>query len=43
MRLNSDLIQSSNQYINALKQRQIDLRGYKLGAIENLGATQVSN
>ena len=39
MRLNSDLISKSQQYLNPLNQFYIDLRGYKLPYIENLAAT----
>ncbi|KAG8628104.1 hypothetical protein KVT40_003977 [Elsinoe batatas] len=41
MRLTADLISSSPTYINPLKERELDLRGYPFGhkipAIENLG------
>jgi len=37
MRLTADLIQSSLSYLNPLKERELDLRGHKLPAIENLG------
>lgn len=40
MKLTPDLIESAAQYINpATKDRELDLRGYKIPAIENLGAT----
>ncbi|KAI5285501.1 U2 snRNP complex subunit [Ascosphaera aggregata] len=37
MRLTAELIQSSLSYINPLRERELDLRGHKLPAIENLG------
>ncbi|KAF2728987.1 U2 small nuclear ribonucleoprotein A [Polyplosphaeria fusca] len=40
MRLTTDLINSSVSYINCLKERELDLRGQKLSAIENMGAAQ---
>eukprot|EP01117_Protostelium_nocturnum_P011119 TRINITY_DN4039_c0_g1_i1.p1 TRINITY_DN4039_c0_g1~~TRINITY_DN4039_c0_g1_i1.p1 ORF type:complete len:471 (-),score=145.97 TRINITY_DN4039_c0_g1_i1:26-1438(-) len=40
MRLTADLISRSSTYWNPLKEREIDLRGNKIGVIENLGATQ---
>ena len=39
MRLNSDLISKTQQYLNPLNQFYIDLRGYKIPYIENLTAT----
>ncbi|KAM3127922.1 hypothetical protein pb186bvf_019992 [Paramecium bursaria] len=47
MKINSELIQASNHFINPLNERQLDLRGIiinlcqgkKISAIENLGAT----
>lgn len=39
-RLTAELILRSPQYMNAIKQYELDLRGNKLGAIENLGATE---
>ena len=39
MRLNSDLISKTQQYLNPLNQFYIDLRGYKIPYIENLAAT----
>ncbi|CAD6448527.1 37dad9a6-725e-4539-a128-9dd82ad4b993 [Sclerotinia trifoliorum] len=38
MRLTADLIQSSLSYLNPLKERELDLRGHKIPAVENLGA-----
>mmetsp|Transcript_142 Transcript_142/g.481 ORF Transcript_142/g.481 Transcript_142/m.481 type:complete len:246 (+) Transcript_142:40-777(+) len=40
MRLNADLIARSPAYLNALKDRELDLRGNKISAIENLAACQ---
>eukprot|EP00347_Sterkiella_histriomuscorum_P020586 403337242 len=39
MRINTDLIQKCAQYLNALNEFHIDLRGYKIPFIENLAAT----
>ena len=39
MRLNSDLISKTQQYLNPLNQFYIDLRGYKIPYVENLAAT----
>ena len=39
-RLTADLIHNSRAFYNPLKERQLDLRGYKLIVIENLGATE---
>ncbi|KAF1817402.1 U2 small nuclear ribonucleo protein A [Eremomyces bilateralis CBS 781.70] len=38
MRLTADLINRSLSYINPLQERELDLRGHKIPAIENLGA-----
>eukprot|EP00897_Mesotaenium_endlicherianum_P009025 jgi/Mesen1/8150/ME000438S07252 len=40
VRLTADLILSSPQYFNAVKERELDLRGNKISVIENLGATE---
>ncbi|TVY21301.1 U2 small nuclear ribonucleoprotein A' [Lachnellula arida] len=37
MRLTTELIQTSLSYLNPLKERELDLRGHKIPAIENLG------
>lgn len=39
MRITPDQINSCPQFINAIKQRQLDMRGLKIPMIENLGAT----
>mmetsp|Transcript_27341 Transcript_27341/g.52038 ORF Transcript_27341/g.52038 Transcript_27341/m.52038 type:complete len:265 (-) Transcript_27341:604-1398(-) len=39
-RLTAELILSSPQEMNAVKEYQLDLRGNKISAIENLGATE---
>lgn len=39
-RLTADLISQAPQYLNPLREREIDLRGNKISVIENLGATQ---
>jgi len=38
-RLTADLIAQSPQYLNPLREREVDLRGNKISVIENLGAT----
>ncbi|KAJ1994722.1 U2 snRNP complex subunit [Dimargaris cristalligena] len=43
MRLTVDLIQQSPTFINAVKDRELDLRGNKIATIENLGATKDLN
>jgi len=40
MRLTPELIESSPSYINPLKDRELDLRGHKIPAVENLGVTR---
>eukprot|EP00040_Diaphanoeca_grandis_P011186 m.57306 g.57306 ORF g.57306 m.57306 type:complete len:237 (-) comp22363_c1_seq1:251-961(-) len=39
MRLSADMITLAAQFTNALKDRELDLREYKIPIIENLGAT----
>ncbi|XP_020287677.1 probable U2 small nuclear ribonucleoprotein A' [Pseudomyrmex gracilis] len=39
VKLTPDLIEQSMQYINPVRDRELDLRGYKIPTIENLGAT----
>ncbi|UYV81118.1 SNRPA1 [Cordylochernes scorpioides] len=39
VKLTPDLIEQSAQYTNPIKDRELDLRGYKIPTIENLGAT----
>eukprot|EP00882_Tetradesmus_deserticola_P029890 GHRQ01033520.1.p2 GENE.GHRQ01033520.1~~GHRQ01033520.1.p2 ORF type:complete len:121 (+),score=35.53 GHRQ01033520.1:467-829(+) len=39
-RLTADLILRSPQYMSCIKYYEIDLRGNKIGAIENLGVTE---
>lgn len=39
MKLTVDLIQGAAQYINPIRERELDLRGYKIPIVENLGAT----
>ena len=34
-----DLIEGAGQYINPVRDRELDLRGYKIPVIENLGTT----
>ncbi|GAQ90679.1 hypothetical protein KFL_006720060 [Klebsormidium nitens] len=40
VRLTADLILQSPQYFNAVKERELDLRGSKIAVVENLGATE---
>ncbi|PCH33361.1 L domain-like protein [Wolfiporia cocos MD-104 SS10] len=40
MKLTPELIQSVPSSLNPIKERQLDLRGYKIPAIENLGITK---
>jgi len=40
MKLTADLISRSGQFINALGERELDLRGNKIAVLENLGATK---
>lgn len=39
VKLTAELIEQSAQYTNALRDRELDLRGYKIPVIENMGAT----
>lgn len=39
VKLTAEVIHLSHQYTNAIKERELDLRGYKIPVIENLGAT----
>ncbi|EPQ27839.1 uncharacterized protein PFL1_04584 [Pseudozyma flocculosa PF-1] len=43
MKLTPELLARSNSYINSLKDRELDLRGLKIPAIENLGVTKDQN
>uniref|UniRef100_A0A0D6RAZ8 U2A'/phosphoprotein 32 family A C-terminal domain-containing protein n=1 Tax=Araucaria cunninghamii TaxID=56994 RepID=A0A0D6RAZ8_ARACU len=40
VRLTADLIYKCPQYFNAVRERELDLRGNKIAVIENLGATE---
>ncbi|KAJ7225880.1 leucine-rich repeat-domain-containing protein [Mycena pura] len=40
MKLTPELLAQASSFINAIKERQLDLRGYKIPAIENLGVTR---
>lgn len=40
MRLDAELLARSPSYLNPLKDRELDLRGHKIPAIENLGVTR---
>jgi len=37
--MTAEIIQQSYQYTNPIRERELDLRGYKIPVIENLGAT----
>ncbi|KAM6058929.1 U2 small nuclear ribonucleoprotein A' isoform 1-T1 [Chlamydotis macqueenii] len=39
VKLTAELIEQAAQYTNAVRDRELDLRGYKIPVIENLGAT----
>eukprot|EP00794_Sanderia_malayensis_P008056 gene8056-8919_t len=39
VKITVDLIEQCAQYTNTVKDREIDLRGYKISVIENMGAT----
>ncbi|KAK6188950.1 hypothetical protein SNE40_005021 [Patella caerulea] len=39
VRLTAELIEQSAQYTNPVRDRELDLRGYRIPVIENLGAT----
>ncbi|ORX89584.1 U2 small nuclear ribonucleo protein A [Basidiobolus meristosporus CBS 931.73] len=43
MKLTADLITRSPSYINAIKDRELDLRGNKIPVLENLGVTKDQN
>mmetsp|Transcript_24322 Transcript_24322/g.47831 ORF Transcript_24322/g.47831 Transcript_24322/m.47831 type:complete len:231 (-) Transcript_24322:157-849(-) len=40
MRLTAELVRDAPSYMNALQQRELGLRGYRIPVIENLGVTQ---
>ncbi|TFK30398.1 small nuclear ribonucleo protein polypeptide A [Coprinopsis marcescibilis] len=40
MKLTPELLAQAQSHINAVKERQLDLRGFKIPAIENLGVTR---
>ncbi|KAF8390799.1 hypothetical protein HHK36_025327 [Tetracentron sinense] len=42
VRLTADLIWKSPHFFNAIRERELDLRGNKIPVIENLGATELS-
>ncbi|PPD72791.1 hypothetical protein GOBAR_DD30308 [Gossypium barbadense] len=43
VKLTADLIWKCPHFFNALKERELDLRGNKITVIENLGATELDN
>jgi len=40
MKLTPELLAQASSTLNPIKERQLDLRGYKIPAIENLGVTR---
>ncbi|KAF0691276.1 Aste57867_17454 [Aphanomyces stellatus] len=40
MRLTAELILNARAHVNPLRERELDLRGYKIPVLENLGATK---
>ena len=42
-RLTAELILRSRQYMSCINLYELDLRGNKIAAVENLGATEVSS
>ena len=43
MKLTAELLAQCDSSINTLKERELDLRGFKIPAIENLGASRDLN
>ncbi|KAJ7071496.1 leucine-rich repeat-domain-containing protein [Mycena amicta] len=43
MKLTPELLAQANSFINPIKERQLDLRGYKIPTIENLGVTRLGD
>lgn len=43
VRLTADLLTNAPSFVNPVNQRELDLRGHKIPAIENLGITRDSN
>lgn len=43
VRLTAELLSNAPSFLNPLNQRELDLRGYKIPAIENLGVTRDQN
>ena len=41
VKITVDMLEQCAQYTNPVKDREIDLRGYKISVIENMGATLV--
>lgn len=41
MKLTADVIQKARTFYNPLKERELDLRGLRLAAIENMGSAKV--
>ena len=39
VRLTAELIEDSYQYLNPIREYELNLRGYKIGLIENMGTT----
>ena len=42
VRLTVDMINDAQQYINPIRERELNLRAYKVPVIENMGVTRVS-
>lgn len=42
VRLTVELIDNAPQFINTVRERELNLRGYKIPVIENMGVTKVS-
>lgn len=42
VKLTAELIDNARQYLNPVGDRELNLRGYKIPMVENLGATYVS-
>lgn len=41
VRLTVELIDNAPQFINTVRERELNLRGYKIPVIENMGVTKV--
>lgn len=43
VRMSVELLAEAHQYINTVKERELNLRNFKIPVIENMGVTQVNN